>query len=142
MGKFIPYEHNGKTLRIPLAEIERNMQILKLTEVEAVQMWLEDNGHEINEEQEALDKKARENKITAKIHQARAYTPKTQKERVHKEDKTKEGFIKNLAEILADLEATEIEIVNPSKLITFKLGNETFKLDLIRQRPPKDKGKA
>lgn len=138
MGKFIPYDHNGKTLKIPLDEVERSIQILKLSEAEAVQMWLEDNGYEVNEEQDALDKKARENKITAKIHQARAYTPKTQKERVHKEDLTKEGLIKSLVEILPTLNATEVEITNPSKLITFKLGADTFKLDLIRQRPKKE----
>ena len=93
---------------------------------------------ELIKKMEAGDKKAREKKITAKIHQARAYTPKTKKERVHKEDLTKEGLIKSLAEILPTLSATEVEIVNPSKLITFKLGADTFKLDLIRQRPKKE----
>lgn len=142
MGKFIPYDHNGKTLKIPLDEVEKSMQILKLSEAEAVQMWLEDNGYEENEEQNALEKKAKENRITASIHKARAYTPKTQKERVHKEDITKEGIIKAIAEMLPDLNATDVKIENVGKIITFTLGADKFKIDLIRSRPPKDKGKA
>ena len=36
--------------------------------------------------------------------------------------------------------ATNIQIVKVGKLIEFDIGNEHFKLDLIRQRPPKAKG--
>lgn len=131
---------NGKTIRIPDDELKRSMGILGLTEEEAIKMYLEDEGYEVNEEQEALNRKAKENRITATIHQARAepkFTPKTQKERVHKDDPTKEGIIKAIAEMLPDLNATDVKIENVGKLITFKLGADTFKLDLIRQRPPK-----
>ena len=131
---------NGKTIRIPDDELKRNMGILGLTQEEAIKMYLEDEGYEINEEQEALTKKAKENRITATIHQARTepkFVPKTQKERVTKADPTKEGVIKAIAEMLPTLSATEVKIENIGKLITFKLGNDKFKLDLIRQRPPK-----
>lgn len=131
---------NGKTVRIPDKEIERNMQTLGLDKEEAIQVYLEDEGYLENEEQNALEKKAKENRITATIHQAKAeYKPKTQKERVKKDDPTKEGIIKAIAEMLPSLEATEVKIENVGKLITFKLGTDTFKLDLIRQRPPKQK---
>lgn len=131
---------NGKTVRIPDKEIERNMQTLGLDKDEAIQVYLEDEGYLENEEQNALEKKAKENRITATIHQAKAeYKPKTQKERVKKDDPTKEGIIKAIAEMLPSLEATEVKIENIGKLITFKLGTDTFKLDLIRQRPPKQK---
>ena len=116
------------------------MQTLGLDKDEAIQVYLEDEGYLENEEQNALEKKAKENRITATIHQAKAeYKPKTQKERVKKDDPTKEGIIKAIAEMLPSLEATEVKIENIGKLITFKLGTDTFKLDLIRQRPPKQK---
>ena len=143
MASYVPYKlADGKVVRIPQAEIDRNMKTLCLTRDEAITLYLEDEGYLINEEQEELERKAKENRITATIHQARAepkFTPKTQKERVHKDDPTKEGIIKAIAEMLPSLSATEVKIENVGKLITFKLGADTFKLDLIRQRPPKQK---
>lgn len=133
------YELNGKKIRIPDCDIDHYQKSMALTKDEAVQIWLEDEGYLDNEEQNALCEKAKENRITATIHQARHYEKKTQKERVRKDDPTKEGIISNLAEYLTELNATDIVIVNAGKLITFKLGNDTFKLDLIRQRPPKEK---
>ena len=41
-----------------------------------------------------------------------------------------------IAKLLEDM-ATDVEIVNKSKLVTFKMGGDTYKLDLIRQRQPK-----
>lgn len=143
MASYVPYKlTDGKVVRIPQTEIDRNMKTLRLTRDEAITLYLEDEGYLINEEQEELERKAKENRITATIHQAKAYTQKTQRERVKKDDPTKEGIIKAIAEMLPDLNATDISIVNAGKLITFKIGADTYKIDLIRQRPPKDKGKA
>lgn len=143
MASYVPYKlTDGKVVRIPQTEIDRNMKTLRLTRDEAITLYLEDEGYLVNEEQEELERKAKENRITATIHQAKAYTPKTQRERVKKDDPTKEGIIKAIAEMLPDLNATDISIVNAGKLITFKIGADTYKIDLIRQRPPKEKGKA
>lgn len=134
---------NGKKVRIPDDEIAHYQKALHLTQAEAIQVWLEDEGYEVNEEQEALEQKAKENRITATIHQAKSEVKqKTQRERVKKDDPTKEGIIKAIAEMLPDLNAMDISIVNAGKLITFKIGADTYKIDLIRQRPPKEKGKA
>lgn len=131
----------GKVVDIPDDQIRKSMALLGLTKSEAVQMWLEDEGYEVNAEQEALEQKAKENRITAKIHQAKATTkPKTQRERVVKEDLIKEGIITAIAELLPNLNATDVVVANKGKLITFKIGADSFKIDLIRQRPPKDKG--
>lgn len=135
------YELNGKKIRIPDCDIEHYQKTMNLDKDEAVQIWLEDEGYLDNEEQNALCQKAKENRITATIHQARHYEKKTQKERVKKDDPTKEGVIKALAEHLETLNATDIVIVNSGKLITFKIGTDNFKLDLIRQRPPKENKK-
>ena len=52
-----------KEIRIPDEDIQRLMSTMKLDQDEAIQLWLEDEGYLINEEQEALCKKAKENKV-------------------------------------------------------------------------------
>lgn len=132
----------GKRVNIPDDTIAKYRAMLGLTQSEAVQMWLEDEGYEVNEEQEALCQKAKENRITATVHQAKSFTPKTQRERVKKPDPTKEGIIAAIAELLPSLNATEVEVVNAGKIITFTICGDKYKLDLIRNRPPKPTGKA
>ena len=134
------YDLDGKKIRIPDEDLKRLQKTMGISEKEAIWIWLEDEGHIDNDEQNALDNKARENRITATIHQAKTYNPnKTQRERVVKDDPTKEGIIAAVANLLRTM-ASDVEIVNKGKLITFKIGNESFKLDLIRHRPPKNKG--
>ena len=135
------YEYNGKTLNIPDDFIQNAMKNLSIDEDEAIQLWLEDNDYEINEEQIALDAKAKANVKVANIVKARAVDPgkkKTQRERVKKEDPTKEGVIAALAKALPELaNAENVTIVNAGKLITFTIGEDTYKLDLVRQRKAK-----
>ena len=132
------YDFNGKKLKIPDSEIEKSMKSLDLTKEEAIQMWLEDEGYLDNEEQEALEKKAKENRITATIHQASAkdVRKKSQKERVRKENPTKEMVIAEIAKILPNF-AENIQILNVSKLISFTIGEETYEIDLKQKRKPK-----
>jgi hypothetical protein len=141
MAKYIDYEYDdGKFAKIPLEEIERLMRLPNIkTQDDACWVWCEDNGKVLNEEQEELTKKAKENKITATIHQARAETPKERKKVERKPDLTKDTLIENLKEFLTEY-AQNVQIVKVGKLIEFDIGNEHFKLDLIRQRPPKAKG--
>ena len=135
------YEYNGKTLNIPDDFIQNAMKNLSIDEDEAIQLWLEDNDYEVNEEQMALDAKAKANIKVANIVKARAADPgkkKTQRERVKKEDPTKEGVIAALAKALPELaNAENVTIVNAGKLITFTIGEDTYKLDLVRQRKAK-----
>ena len=133
------YDFNGKKIRIPDAEIENSMKSLDLTKEEAIQMWLEDEGYLENEEQEALEKKAKENRITATIHQASAKDArkKTPKERVRKENPTKEMVIAEIAKILPNF-AENIQILNVGKLISFTIGDETYEIDLKQKRKPKN----
>ena len=135
------YEYNGKTLNIPDDFIQNAMTNLSIDEDEAIQLWLEDNDYEVNEEQMALDAKAKANVKVANIVKARAADPskkKTQRERVKKEDPTKEGVIAAFAKALPELaNAENVTIVNAGKLITFTIGEDTYKLDLVRQRKAK-----
>ena len=129
----------GKKVNIPDDEIDTLVDKLDLSIAEACELWLEDNALQVNEEQEELDKKAKASRITATIHEAKATKERKERKVVRKEDTTKENIIKALAERLEEL-ATEVKIENVGKLITFKLGDDNFKLDLIRQRKPKAKG--
>ena len=80
MAKYVEYELNeNEIIRIPQEDIDRLMKLPDIKSVDdACWVWCEDNGKVLNEEQEELDKKAKANRITATIHQAKA---KTQKER-------------------------------------------------------------
>lgn len=133
------YSLNGKNIRIPDTDIERSMKSLNLTKEEAIQMYLEDEGILENEEQEILEKKAKENRITATIHQASAadkVVKRTQKERCHKENPTKEMVIREIAALLPNF-AENVEVLNVGKLISFQIGKEKYEIDLKQKRKPK-----
>lgn len=129
---------DGKKVNIPDKEIEKLVNVLGLSQEEAIQVWLDDEKYTRNAEQEELEQKAKENRITATIHQASAkdIRQKTQKERVKKENPTKEMVIARIAEILPEF-AENIEIVNSGKLISFTIGENSFEIDLKQKRKPK-----
>lgn len=132
------YNFNGKNIRIPDAEIQLNMEKLHMTKEEAIQVWLEDEGYLENEEQEELCRKAKENRITATIHEASAINKKkTQRERVRKENPTKEMVIAELAKILPNFGAENVQVLNIGKLISFTIGENTYEIDLKQKRKPK-----
>lgn len=128
------YNLNGKNIRIPDAEIQNSMKILGLSKEEAIQMWLEDEGYLENEEVEALTKKAKENK--AVVHDAKADKPRKTVKRERKPDEEKENLIEILANCLKNA-GFDAEITNKSKIIEFNVGENHYKLDLVKQRPPK-----
>ena len=134
---------SGRTVRVPNEAIAKNMALLKISKQEAVDLWLYDEGYIDNEYADALTAKAKENKVTGTVHKAKSteYKHKTQRERVVKEDKVKEDIIQAVADMLPNLNAENVVIEKKGKLITFTVGTDKFKFDLIRQRPPKaDKG--
>lgn len=127
-----------KEVRIPDTDIERLVKTMQIDKEDAIQIWLEDEGYLINEEQEQLNQKAKENK-SHKIAKAERKTPivlKNKKEKVVKENPTKEMVIAEIAKILPNF-ATDINIENKAKIITFRIGDEEYKLDLIQKRKKK-----
>ena len=133
------YNFNGKTVNIPDVEIEKSMKILGLTKDQAIEMWLEDEGYLDNKEQVELTQKAKENKITATIHSARDTSkPKASKPKTVKVSEEKQSLF---ADILGNLQENyeNVEVLKENKLIQVKLNGKTFKIDLIEQRPPKNK---
>ena len=130
------YDFNGKRIRIADSEIENLVKGLNISTEQAIQIWLEDEGYLENEEQNSLDKKAKESKITATVHQAKSDNRKERKPRERKPDEEKEKIISNLAKFLEN--STEnVKITNISKIIEFDIGENHYKLDLVRQRKPK-----
>ena len=94
---------DGKIIRISEKTIENLMTQLGLDREDAIQVYLEDEGYEINEEQEELTKKAKDNKITATIHKAEA-KKKERKKVERKPNPDKEFLISMLAEDLDECE--------------------------------------
>ena len=139
--KYYNYElDEGVIVKIPMDELERLMKLDGIKTIEdACWIWCEDNGKVLNEEQEELDKKAKENRITATIHQARAETTKERKKPERKPDQVKDSLVESLKAFLIEQGFDNVAITKVGKLVEFDCGNEHFKLDLIRQRPPKKK---
>ena len=137
--KYINYELDENVfVKIPQEEIDRIMKGLGVSEDDACWIWCEDNGKIDNEEQNELDKKAKESRITATIHQARAENQKERKKVERKPDQVKDELVENLKTFLIEQCFMEnVTITKVGKLIEFDCGGEHFKLDLIRQRPPK-----
>lgn len=128
------YNLNGKNIRIPDKEIDKNAAILGITREEAIQMYLEDEGYLPNEYVDALTAKAKEAKIS---HDAKSEKPRKQVKRERKPDEEKENLIEILANALVT-EGFEAKVTNKSKIIEFNVGDNHYKLDLIKQRPPKN----
>ena len=127
------YNFNGKNINIPNADIEKSMAVLKISKDDAIQLWLEDEGYLENEVVEELTEKAKVNKIN---HEAKSDKPRKSVKRERKPDEEKENLIEILANCLKNA-GFDTEIVNKSKLIEFNVGENHYKLDLIKQRPPK-----
>ena len=128
----------NKEVKVPDEEIKNLMDKLELTEQEAIQTWLEDEGYEVNEEVERLTAKAKANG-TARIN-ARANVENKKSTRERKANPVKEEIIQILANALKNsqnLPINAIKIENIGKIITFKVENREFKLDLIEKRQKK-----
>lgn len=127
----------GKVIVIPDAEIKQNMTALDVSEAEAVEIWLEDNEYEINEEQAALDEKAKKEKVG--VEAGKGQRKKIEHRTVKISDEKKAVFdtiLENLDKCeLIDRE--NVSILKENKLIQVKIGEKTFKIDVIEQRLPK-----
>lgn len=123
----------NKEIKVPDEEIQKNMKILDITEQEAIQMWLEDEGYETNEQVEQLTKKAKANKTT--LVGARENVENKKVERERKENPTKARIIAEIYQKLAEMEdISSLKVENREKIITFDLNGNSYKLDLVQKR--------
>lgn len=125
---------NGKKYFVKENVIDNLQKNLKISEFEGIEMWLEDNDIITNVEQEELDKKAKANKVKNVVKSESTEKKKVTRER--KPNPIKENIIENLANCLRTI-ATDVNIENVGKIITFKIENKEFKLDLTEKRVKK-----
>lgn len=129
---------SDKVVKVGKKWVETSMKALDTDLEDTLLMWLEDNDYLNNEEQEELDNKAKANKVKLNATNEKKVIKKTPKERVQKENPTKELIISTIAKALESLDVQDLTIENKAKLITFKLNNEDFKVDLIQKRKKKE----
>jgi hypothetical protein len=130
------YNFGGKQIRITDEEIAVAMKNLGLSEPEAIQMWLEDEGFLDNEEQEALCEKAKENKVRVQGEGLKERKPREKPKTVKVSDEKAQLFneiVENLKE-----NGRNFEISKQNKLILVKINEKVFKIDLIEQRTKKN----
>lgn len=131
---------NDKVVKVATDFIDKMMTNLDIDKEEALLTWLEDEEYLVNDEQEELTNQAKANKsvkiIDAKAKEAKP-EKKTQKERVRKENPTKEMIISEIAKLLPNF-AENVNIENAGKLITFTIGEDEFKIDLVQKRKKKN----
>ena len=129
---------NGRTVIVSDKDVEKLMKTLSISKEDAIDLWLDDNGYQVNEIAKELDEKA------SKVHIDREIVQKTSKKERKKpeikvSDEKKELFnaiLWHLQEIY-DQPNENVEILNENKLISVKIGDKTFKIDVIQTRQPK-----
>ena len=133
---------NGKVVKAMTSYLENMTKKLDIDMDEAVLTWLEDEGYLMNDEQEELCIAAKENKSLAAARKGDRDAAKKKKKTVRtvKENPTKEAIIAEIAKTIEALDgATDVVIENKSKIITFAMNGENFKIDLVQKRKPKVK---
>ena len=124
---------NGKIVKVDKSWTDKTMKVLETDLEDVLLMYLEDEGYIINEEQEELNTKA---KGVVKPD-ASDKTKRKPREKVQKENPTKEMIIAEIAKSLQALGVQDLKIENKAKLITFNYVNESFKVDLVQKRKNK-----
>ena len=139
MVRLLKYEieKNGKKkiINIPDDILDRYKKEYELSQSEAIKLYLEDEEILTNEEIEKLTEQAKKNGLTGKINKASSINKSLEKKprTVKTSDEKKELF----QFLLDSLKDYNISILTENKLIQVKIGEKTFKLDLIEQRQKK-----
>lgn len=126
---------SGKVVNIPKAEVEKLMRSLDIDEISACELWCDDNDITENEEQKALNEKAKTVKINhdAQVKKSREKA----KPRTVVVSDEKQTLFSDIWQNLSELYGENAEIAKENKLIIVKIGEKTFKVDLIETRKKK-----
>ena len=138
------YILNGRTIKIPDKDIQNLQTTLELSKEEAIETWLSDNDYISDETVEELTKKAKENRITGKIHGAKAETAKKErKPREKKENPLKKQIISGIHDYFLDEighvfpKNTTITVRNDEKYIDLCVDGIEFTINLVQHRTKK-----
>ena len=138
---------NKRIVNIPDKDIERLQNSLSISKDEAIQLWLVDEEYTTDETVEELSEKAKKNRITATIHQAKATNnqKKERKPREKKENPLKKAIINAICEgIEANVEklnanTVHFVVTNDEKYINLTVNDLEFTINLVQHRQKKDK---
>lgn len=120
--------------------IDELVDLLGCSMVEAQQI-IEDDKKIDKGERVAFDLSKEDEKKALKLANVKEHKkPAVYKfdKRERKADTTKEGVIQSIFEFLSENGYESVEITNKSKLIAFKIGEDSYELDLKRKRKPKN----
>ena len=132
---------NGKTVSIPDKDIERLQKSLGISYNEAVYTWLVDEEYITDETVEELTDKAKKNRITATVHQAKAENSqkKERKPREKKENPLKKQIIAAIFTGLCNNldQNAVVDVKNDEKYIDLSVNGLDFTINLVQHRPKK-----
>lgn len=132
---------NGKSINIPDKDLERLQKTLNLSLPEAVQTWLVDEEYITDDTVEELSEKAKKNRITATVHQAKAENnqKKERKPREKKANPLKKQIISAIFTGLCNNldENAVIDVENDEKYIHLSVNGLEFTINLVQHRPKK-----
>lgn len=120
--------------------IDELVDLLGCSMVEAQQI-IEDDKKIDKGERVAFDLSKEDEKKALKLANVKEHKkPAVYKfdKRERKADTTKEGVIQAIYDFLSENGYENCEILNKSKLIAFKIGEDNYELDLKRKRKPKN----
>lgn len=125
-----------KNFNVPDEEIDKLVNALGISIVEACEMWLSDRDLIEDETVEELTAKAQKNRITNTIHDAKGEKkPRERKENPLKKQIIEEifyGLTRNL------LDADCINVRNDEKYIDFCIDGRDFTINLVEHRKKKE----
>lgn len=138
---------NGRTINIPDKDIENLQKNLNISYNEAVYTWLVDEDYIQDATVEELSEKAKKNRITATVHQAKAENSekKERKPREKKENLLKKQIISGIHDYFLDEighifpKDTTITVKNDEKYIDLCINGQEFTINLVQHRAKKEK---
>ena len=117
-------------------EIQKHMQVLGLTREQAEQLWEDDNSDYVSEEMAEIERKAKANRRYEQSDKPRAKAkrePKIDQEKVNIIDFIWGCMLNNTHIMQLD----DVEVSNPQREITFRVGENEYSLVLTKHRPKK-----
>lgn len=122
---FTDKDGKQRTVNIPEEDIRRSKSAFGLSNKEAIDMWLVDEGYLTNPVVEELNAKAAANKVSA---------PRKRSAK-RKEDPIKRAVIASLFDCIQEYAGVENATVrNPERIISFSLGEDTYEITLSKKR--------
>lgn len=151
MADYILYEFEGRNIKIPKEYLQRNMRALGLSQEQAIELYLSDEGYVVDPIVQELTEKAAMAGVgprgAAKLHQRKAPVRRPVYE--------KRAIINLLADALNAADALsviqedgvtefktgrprQVEITNKERIIFFALGEDHYEIMLTKKRKEKN----